>query len=72
MLTVKILIMLFIILCYKYFVKISFLLCPAHSRVDRGNLVLRHAVTHFPPNSGVIASELNAALTPEQNNGNIN
>ena len=44
---------------------ISFTLYPAHSRVDWGNLVLRHSVPHFPPNSGGIAcwvAELNAAL----------
>ena len=37
----------------------------AHSRVDRGNLVLRYSVPHFLPNSGGIAcwvAELNAAL----------
>ena len=27
----------------------------AHSRIARGNLVLRHSVPHFPPNSGDIA-----------------
>ena len=36
-----------------------------HSRVFRGNLVLRHYVSHYPPSSGSIAcwvAELNAAL----------
>ena len=32
----------------------SFTLYPAHSRERRGNLVLRHFVPHFPPNSGDI------------------
>ena len=44
---------------------ISFTLHPAHSRVGRGNLVLRHSVLYCPPNSGGIAcwvTELNAAL----------
>ena len=44
---------------------VSFTLYPAHSRVGRGNLVLRHSVSHFLPNSGDIAccvAELNAAL----------
>ena len=46
-------------------IEISFTLYPAHSRVGRGNLVLRHSVPHFLPNSGAIAcwvAELNAAL----------
>ena len=38
------------------FFLISFTLYPAHSRVGRGNLVLRHSVPHFLPNSGDIAS----------------
>ena len=40
-------------------------LYPAHSRIGRGNLVLRHTVSHFPLSSGGIAwwvAELNAAL----------
>ena len=44
---------------------INFTLYPAHSRVGRGNLLLRHSVPHFLPNSGGIAclgAELNAAL----------
>ena len=48
--------------CYNIF---SFTLYPAHSRVGRENLVLRHLVPHFLPNSGGIAfrvAELNAAL----------
>ena len=47
------------------FKKISFTLYPAHSRVGRGNLVLRHSVPHFLPNSGGIAcwvAKLNVAL----------
>ena len=56
---------------------ISFKLYPAHSRVSRGNLVLRQSFPHFLPKSGGIAwsvAELNAALysTPERRNGNIN
>ena len=35
--------------------KICFTLYPAHSRVGRGNLVLRHSVLHFLTNSGGIA-----------------
>ena len=53
---------------------ISFTLYLAHSRVGRGNLVLRHSVPHFLPNSGGIASwvtELNSS-TPERRNGKIN
>ena len=33
----------------------SFTLYPAHSRVGRRNLVLRHSVPHILPNSGGIA-----------------
>ena len=33
----------------------SFMLYPAHSRVGRENVVLRHSVPHFLPNSGGIA-----------------
>ena len=33
----------------------SFTLYPTHSRVGRGNLVLRHSVPQFPPISGGIA-----------------
>ena len=29
---------------------ISFTLCPAYSRVGKGNLVLKHFVPHFLPN----------------------
>ena len=53
------------IYCYIHTYLLSFTLFPAHSRVGRGNLVLRHSVAHFPPNSGGIAcwvAELNAAL----------
>ena len=32
--------------------QISFTLYPTHSRVGRGNLVLRYSVPHFLPNSG--------------------
>ena len=45
--------------------QINFTLYPAHSRVGRGNLVLKHSVPHFPPSSGGIAywvAELNATL----------
>ena len=44
---------------------ISFTLYPAHSRVGRGNLVSRHSVPHFLPNSEGIAcwvAERNAVL----------
>ena len=44
----------------------NFMLYPAHSRVGRGNLVLRHSVPHFSPSSGGIAccvAELNPALS---------
>ena len=53
---------------FKFFIRflnISFTLYPAHSRVGRRNLVLRHSVPHFPPSFGGIAcwvAELNAAL----------
>ena len=61
---------------YEIKIYISFTLYPAHSRVGRGNLVLRHSVPQFPPNSGGIAcwAELNNtrfASTPEGRNGNI-
>ena len=49
----------------KKIIIISFTLYPAHGSVGRGNLVLRHSVPHFLPNSGGIAcwvAELNAAL----------
>ena len=54
-------------LCTVYFIFIyffSFTLYPAHSRVGRGYIVLRHPVHHFPPNSRGIAcwvADLNAA-----------
>ena len=35
--------------------KTSFMLYPVHSRVGRGNLVLRHSISHFPPKSGGVA-----------------
>ena len=35
---------------YPPFIKISFTLYPAHSRVGKGNLMLRHSVLHFQPN----------------------
>ena len=47
-------------------ISISFTLYTTHSRVGKGNLVLRHSVPHFPPSSGGIAccmAELNAALS---------
>ena len=47
------------------FIYYFFTLFPAHSWVVRGNLVLRHTVTHYPPNSAGIAcwlAELNGAL----------
>ena len=40
---------------YIHIKKISFTLYPAHSRVGRGNLVLRHSVPHCLPDSGGIA-----------------
>ena len=40
---------------YEYVCAISFTLCPVHSRVGRGSVVLRHSVPHFLPNSGGIA-----------------
>ena len=38
---------------------------PAHSRLDSGNIVLRHSVPHFPSNSGIACwvAGLNAALS---------
>ena len=47
----------------------SFTLYLAHSRLGRGNLVLRHFVTHFLPNC--VLTELNAAPS-ERRNENIN
>ena len=47
--------------------QISFTLYPAHSRVGRGKLVLRHSIPHFLQNS-----TSRFASTPEQRNGNIN
>ena len=35
-------------------IQISFTLYPAHSRVGRRNILLRHSAPHFPPNSGSI------------------
>ena len=46
--------------------KIIFTLYPVHSRVGRGNLLLRQSVPHFLPNSGSIAcwvAAFNAALS---------
>ena len=48
-----------------YIIYFSFILYPAHSRVGRGNLELRHSAPHFLSNSGGIAcwvAELKAAL----------
>ena len=48
-----------------FIMKISFPLYPAYSRVDKGHVVLRHSILHFPSNFGGIAcwmAELNAAL----------
>ena len=50
---------------YVIIIIISFTLYPAHRRIGRGNLVLRHFVTHLLPDSRGIAcwvSELNASL----------
>ena len=47
----------------------------AYSRVDRGNLVLRHSIPHLLPNLGGIEwwnSTPLFASTPERRNGNIN
>ena len=33
----------------------SHCVCPALSRVGKGNLMLRHPVPHIPPSSGDIA-----------------
>ena len=58
--------------------QISFTLYPAHSKVGRGNLVLRHSVQPLSTNSGSIAcweAKINATLcfaTPERKNENIN
>ena len=57
--------------------KMSFTLYLAHGKVGRRNLVIRHSVPDFLPNSGGITcwvAEINArfASTPEQRNGNIN
>ena len=38
-----------------YFFFYYFTLYPAHSRLDRGNIVLKYSITHFPPNSVGIA-----------------
>ena len=35
---------------------------PAYSRLGRGNLVLRHSDSHFPPNS--LATKFKFALRP--------
>ena len=56
--------------------QVRFTLHPAHSTVGRGNLVLRHSVPHFLPNSLGIACWQNSTprfpSTPERRNGNIN
>ena len=50
----------FLLLCLKLYlyhylkIKISFTLHPAHSRVGRGNLVLRDSVSHFPLSGGTL------------------
>ena len=49
---------LFILLNYEYLCLITFFsvtLYLVHSKVSGRNLVLRHSVPHFPPNSGSIA-----------------
>ena len=50
-------------------------LYPAHSKVGKGNLVLRHSVPHVPPHSGGIAcsvAELNALLCLDTRKINLN
>ena len=55
------------IISFKYFFLISFTLYSAHSRVSRGDLVLRHSVSHFPPKSrGIVLRAQRRAC-----NGNI-
>ena len=54
--------------------KNSFTLYPAHSRIGRGTIVLRHSVPHSPPNSGGISCKvagLDTAQT-ERRKANIN
>ena len=56
---------------------VSFTLYPAHRRMGRWNLVLRHSVPRFLPNLGGFAcqvTELHAALClePERRNEHIN
>ena len=46
--------------------KLSLTLYPAHSRIGRGNLMLRHSVPQFLPNSTV-----RFASAPERKNRNI-
>ena len=44
---------------------ISFTLYPAHSWVDRGNLVLKQSVPHFPPNpEGIVCSFPRMGIEP--------
>ena len=42
--------------------KYSFTLYPAHSRIGRGDLVLRHSGPHFPLNSGDLTYLVEVAL----------
>ena len=38
------------------------MLYPAHNRIGRRNLVLRHSVPHFPPNSGYLEYDKRSKL----------
>ena len=54
---------------------ISFTLYSAHSRIGRGNLELRHSVSHFPScvwSGGTQRRALPRRRTPEHRNKNIN
>ena len=42
----------FVLIKNRELTTIRFTLYPAHSRVDRKNLVLRHSIPHFPLISG--------------------
>ena len=62
---------------FLFKILISFALYPAHCRVGRGNLVLNHSISHFPPKCGSIlltgGTQRRAfASTLERRNRNLN
>ena len=61
-------------LMFLYFFVFSFTLCPAHSSVSKGKLMLIHSVPHFPNSEGIACwrnSTPRFASLPKRSNENI-